>query len=179
MAVSINVLPSFAKFGTPAEKSLIADSLPEIMSYAQQLNAEVVRIAKYKFGKQGRIAMMQFTTKTGWLIANRALDSVLNGTQTSSPVYPIPMAKKTTKNTSTSTAVRITSAPTFERYGNKVEEFAIEQSISTIQSYAQRLGADRVFVTKNLTNGKRPLMLKFMNKSTFVKNNSLNTVLSA
>jgi hypothetical protein len=36
-----------------------------------------------------------------------------------------------------------------------------------------------VFVTKNLTNGKRPLMLKFMNKSTFVKNNSLNTVLSA
>lgn len=176
MAVSINVLPSFAKFGTPAEKSLIADSMPEIVDYAQQLNAEVVRIAKYKFGKQGRIAMMQFTTKTGWLIANRALDSVLNGAKTSSSIYPIPMAKKTT---TTPTTVRITSAPTFERYGNKVEEFAIEQSIGTIQSYAQRLGADRVFVTKNLTNGKRPLMLKFMNKSAFVKNNSLNTVLSA
>lgn len=175
MAVSINVLPSFAKFGTPAEKSLIADSLPEIINYAQQLNAEVVRVAKYKFGKQGRIAMMQFTTKTGWLIANRALDSVLNGADISSPVYPIPM----TKNTTPASVVRITSAPTFERYGSKVEEFAIEQSISTIQTYAQQLGADRVFVTKNLTNGKRPLMLKFMNKSTFVKNNSLNTVLSA
>lgn len=178
MAVSINVLPSFAQFGSPAEKTLVADSLPEIISYAQSLNAENVRVAKHKFGKQGRVAMLQFTTKTGWLIASRALDSVLNGAQISSNLTPIPeMTKKT--NTPAATVVRITSAPTFERYGNKVEEFAIEQSISTIQSYAQQLGADRVFVTKNLTNGKRPLMLKFMNKSTFVKNNSLNTVLSA
>lgn len=178
MAVSINVLPSFAQFGTPAEKTLVSDSLPEIISYAETLNAENVRISKHKFGKQGRVAMLQFTTKTGWLIASRVLDSVLNGAQISSKVTPIPdMAKKA--NTPASTTVRISSAPTFERYGNKVEEFAIEQSISTITSYAQRLGADRVFVTKNLTNGKRPLMLKFMNKSTFVKNNSLNTVLSA
>lgn len=177
MAVSINVLPSFAQFGTPAEKTLTSDSLPEIISYAQSLNAENVRIAKHKFGKQGRVAMFQFTTKTGWMIASRTLDSVLNGAQISSKVTPIP---EMTKNTNTpSTVVRITSAPTFERYGNKVEEFAISQATSEITSYAQRIGADRVFVTKNLTNGTRPLMLKFMNKSTFVKNNSLNTVLSA
>ena len=178
MAVSINVLPSFAKFGTPAEKTLASDSLPEIISYAESLNAENVRIAKHKFGKLGRIAMLQFTTKTGWLIASRTLDSVLNGAQVSSNVTPIPeMTKKA--NTPASTVVRITSAPTFERYGNKVEEFAISQATSEITNYAQRIGADRVFVTKNLTNGTRPLMLKFMNKSTFVKNNSLNTVLSA
>lgn len=176
MAVSINVLPSFAQFGTPAEKTLTSDSLPEIISYAQSLNAENVRIAKHKFGKQGRVAMLQFTTKTGWMIASRTLDSVLNGAQISSKVTPIP---DMTKNTPASTVVRITSAPTFERYGNKVEEFAISQATSEITSYAQRIGADRVFVTKNLTNGTRPLMLKFMNKSTFVKNNSLNTVLSA
>lgn len=179
MAVSINVLPSFAQFGTPAEKTLVSDSLPEIISCAQSLNAENVRIAKHKFGKQGRVAMLQFTTKTGWLIASRTLDSVLNGAQISSNITPIPDMTKTTKNTPTTTVVRITSAPTFERYGTKVEEFAISQATSEITSYAQRLGADRVFVTKNLTNGKRPLMLKFMNKSTFVKNNSLNTVLSA
>ena len=174
MAVSINVLPSFAQFGSPAEKSLVADSLPEIVSCAQSLNAENVRIAKHKFGKQGRVAMLQFTTKTGWMIASRTLDSALNGTQTSSKVTPIP---DMTENTST--VVRITSAPTFERFGTKTEEFAVSQATSEITSYAQRLGADRVFVTKNLTNGRRPLMLKFMNKSTFVKNNSLNTVLSA
>lgn len=174
MAVSINVLPSFAQFGTPAEKTLASDSLPEIVSYAESLNAENVRIAKHKFGKQGRVAMLQFTTKTGWMIASRTLDSVLNKAQISSNVTPIP---EMTKNTST--VVRITSAPTFERYGNKVEEFAISQATSEITSYAHKIGADRVFVTKNLTNGKRPLMLKFMNKSTFVKNNSLNTVLSA
>lgn len=178
MAVSINVLPSFAQFGSPAEKTLASDSLPEIVSYAESLNAENVRIAKHKFGKQGRVAMLQFTTKTGWMIASRTLDSVLNGAQISSKVTPIPeMTKKV--NTNSTTAVRITSAPTFERYGNKVEEFAISQATSEITSYAQRIGADRVFVTKNLTNGTRPLMLKFMNKSTFVKNNSLNTVLSA
>jgi hypothetical protein len=174
MAVSINVLPSFAQFGTSAEKSLVADSLPEIISCAQSLNAENVRIAKHKFGKQGRVAMLQFTTKTGWMIASRTLDSALNGTQTSSNITTIP---DMTENTST--VVRITSAPTFERYGNKVEEFAISQATSEITSYAQKVGADRVFVTKNLTGGRRPLMLKFMNKSTFVKNNSLNTVLSA
>jgi hypothetical protein len=177
MAVSINVLPSFAQFGTPAEKTLASDSLPEIVSYAESLNAENVRIAKHKFGKQGRVAMLQFTTKTGWMIASRTLDSVLNNAQISSTITPIP---EMTKNTNAPfTVVRITSAPTFERYGNKVEEFAISQATSEITSYAQRIGADRVFVTKNLTNGTRPLMLKFMNKSTFVKNNSLNTVLSA
>lgn len=174
MAVSINVLPSFAQFGSPAEKSLVADSLPEIISYAQSLNAENVRIAKHKFGKQGRVAMLQFTTKTGWMIASRTLDSALNGTQTSSTITTIP---DMTENKST--VVRITSAPTFERFGTKTEEFAVSQATSEITSYAQKIGADRVFVTKNLTKGRRPLMLKFMNKSTFVKNNSLNTVLSA
>jgi hypothetical protein len=177
MAVSINVLPSFAQFGTPAEKTLASDSLPEIVSYAESLNAENVRIAKHKFGKQGRVAMLQFTTKTGWMIASRTLDSVLNNAQISSTITPIP--EMTKKTNAPFTVVRITSAPTFERYGNKVEEFAISQATSEITSYAQRIGADRVFVTKNLTNGTRPLMLKFMNKSTFVKNNSLNTVLSA
>lgn len=174
MAVSINVLPSFAQFGSPAEKSLVADSLPEIVSCAESLNAENVRIAKHKFGKQGRVAMLQFTTKTGWMIASRTLNSALNGAQTPSNVTTIP---DMTENKST--VVRITSAPTFERFGTKTEEFAVSQATPEITSYAQKIGADRVFVTKNLTKGRRPLMLKFMNKSTFVKNNSLNTVLSA
>lgn len=177
MAVSINILPSFAQFGTPAEKSLVADSFPEIIAYAESVNAENVRVSKHKFGKQGRVAMIQFTTKTGWVITSRTLDSVLNQSQTSSKLTQIP---DVTKKVNTPTPdVRITTAPTFERYGNRLEKFAISQAISEITSYAQRIGADRVFVTKNLTGGTRPLMLKFMNKSKFVKNNSLITVISA
>lgn len=178
MTVALNVLQSFVKFGTPAEKQLLTDSLVEVTTYAESLNAKFVRISKHKFGKQGRIAMMQFTTDTGWIIASRTFDSVFNQSPVSTPIYEIPQMNKT-KAKAKATSVRITPAPTFERFGSKVEQFAIEQSISTIERYAQDLGADRVFITKNLTNGTRPLMLKFMNKSKFVKNNSLNTVLSA
>lgn len=75
--------------------------------------------------------------------------------------------------------IAVNPAPTFLRYGTKVERFAVEQSIANIEDYARRIGADRVFVTKNLTNGVRPLMFKFHNGSKFVKNNCLNTILTA
>lgn len=165
MTISINVLPSFAQFATPAEQTLVSECLPEIIAYAKSINAENVRVAKHKFGKTGRIAMFQFTTKTGKMIASRVFNSIFNSS--SAPEQkPAP-------------EVRITTTPTFEKFGSKFEEFVINRSTKEIENHARELGADRVFVTKNLTKGRRPLMLRFMNKSTFVKNNSVNTVLSA
>ena len=73
----------------------------------------------------------------------------------------------------------INECPTFIRYGTKVERFALSQSIGNLEAHARNLGADRVYVTKNLTNGSRPLMFKFHNGSKFLNNHCLNTVLEA
>ena len=77
------------------------------------------------------------------------------------------------------TSIAINEAPTFTRYGTGAEKFALRQAKLEIEAYARKIGADRVYVTKNLTGGSRPLMFKFYSGGTkFVRNNCLNTILS-
>lgn len=77
-----------------------------------------------------------------------------------------------------SKSVAISSAPTFERYGTNIEKFAVECAETMIADYAQQLGADRVYITKNKCGAYRPVALRFMLKSRFIRNESLNAFLS-
>ncbi len=74
--------------------------------------------------------------------------------------------------------VSISSAPTFERYCNNIEAYAVECAEGAIREYARELGADRVYITKNKCGAYRPVALRFMLRSRFIRNESLNSFLS-
>lgn len=79
----------------------------------------------------------------------------------------------------TKSAVRVSPSPTFEKFADNIETFALKKALPLIRKQAEEIGADRVFVAKNLTNNTRPVSVRFMLKSRFVRNSSLNAILGS
>jgi hypothetical protein len=72
--------------------------------------------------------------------------------------------------------VNIKLQQTFIDNASTTEAFEVGSSSDMIRAFATQVGADRVYVTKTLTNGSRPLTLRFYDRSRFVTNRTLNYI---
>lgn len=65
---------------------------------------------------------------------------------------------------------------TFIDNASTTEAFEVGSNSNMIRAFATQVGADRVYVTKTLTNGSRPLTFRFYDRSRFVTNRTLNYI---
>lgn len=70
--------------------------------------------------------------------------------------------------------------PTYFNYGDPVDQYVCGQMEEEIEQCGERLGADYCYVSKNLTNGYRPLTFAFYAQGgKFLGRRTTNTVIAA
>ena len=171
MLAPIYLRPTFHSYATDKQREFVERNVDKLRAIAPDcLNICVsiplshnVRKMVFEFVYNNKTITKSFTSVQSQI--NEMKKATITSTQQSVPAQQ-QMPKM----------IDIKLQQTFIDNASTAEAFEVGSNSNMIRAFATQVGADRVYVTKTLTNGSRPLTLRFYDRSRFVTNRTLNYI---
>lgn len=167
--IPVNLRPTFHAHVTSTQREFVEKNVGKIRAYAENVFGENAASIDVVVPLVHNVRKLCFVFNT--------LDG--KSKEFSFAYMKTRVNKMTTKSiTAPAQEVSIGLTNTFIENASTTEAFDVGRNTQLIRAFATQIGADRVRVCKNLTNGSRPLNFHFYNRSRFVTNRTMGYIKS-